>query len=224
MAFDAWQALFHTQWKQGEHVALIGQTGSGKTTLGHDILNIRQYVVVLAVKRNDDVLASFTRGTPKYQRIKNWPPPYDKDRVILVARPANLKDQDQADRVYGVLNGVFLAGGWCVFLDDTGYLTSILGLKRAIAVLLNQGRSSGISVVSVMTQPTSVVQGIPTETLRQIRYLIAFKYHDERDIKAIAMIAGLDWHAVSGYMSQLGEHDFLFFNRGGVVLVRNTRG
>lgn len=218
--FDLWYQAFEEQWEQGQHVVIIGQTGSGKTYLAKDLLRVRRYVAVIAIKRADDTLSRFAKDTPRYALIKKWPPRYDKERVVIWLRPESLSDKEQALRVYQVLDDIYHNGGWCVFLDDTGYVTSVLRLERPVTILLNQARSSGISVVCALTQPSSVVARVPTETLRQARYLIVFRYHNERDIKAIAQIAGYDWRAVREWMGLLGPHDFLAFTPSGVAIVR----
>ena len=229
-AYPQWYQGFARTWKQGEHVALIGQTGSGKTTLARDILSIRDYVVVLAVKRHDDTLASFTRPSPAapasepYATISRWPPAYNQHRVLFVARPGHLRDTAQGDRVYAVMNGVFQAGGWCIMLDDTGYITGVLGLKRPVTVLLTTGRSHGISVVTAMTQPTSMVQQIPSETLRQVRHYLIFGYRGKRDRDAIAAITGLHRMELDDLLDSLAAHDFLAVSHGAATIVRYDRG
>ena len=218
-AYRDWFTTFAPDWRQGEHVAIIGQTGSGKTTLAGQLLDAREYVVCLAVKRHDDTLKTFSA----YDVIKKWPPRYDVARCVVWLKPESLDDiDDQARDVHGILNHVFVDGGWALFLDDTGYLAGQLRLHKAITVLLNQGRSSGISVVSAMTQPSSVTARIPSEALRQVRHILGFRYRNRRDIQAIADITGYDRAEIETSMRELGPHDFLAFSRGRVELVRNT--
>lgn len=218
--FDDWYAEFAANWQQGQHVVLIGQTGAGKTSLARDILAIRDYVIVLAVKRDDDVLDTFR---PRYRLIRKWPPDYDVDHAVIWLRPKNLAEVGtQALQVYHVLDGVFTAGGWAIYVDDTGYITGTLRLSQQLVVLLNQGRSSGISVVSAMTQPSSVISRIPSETLRQTRHKLVFAYFDEPSIKAIAAITGRRWRDIEDWMKHLGTYDFLAFSHRNVVIVRHT--
>lgn len=67
--FLPWYEDFRNTWQQGEHVALVGKTGVGKTSLARDILSARDYVMVLALKRKDDTLASFPRANPPYRTL-----------------------------------------------------------------------------------------------------------------------------------------------------------
>lgn len=225
LSFLDWLAEFRHVWKQGEHVAIIGQTGSGKTTVARDVLRIRTYVIVLAVKRKDDTLATFPRAG--YKTVKKWPIDWHINRALLTLPPESLKDTEQSTKVYAVLNGAYKSGNWCIFIDDTGYVTGILGLKRQVATLLSQGRSNGNSIVTAMTQPSSVAQGVPSEVLRQVRHVLFYHYEDKRDIEAIARITGLDNDTVSDLSYRLGEHDFLAYRRNGgysgITIVRNTR-
>ena len=229
LSYADWRYSFAGAWQQGEHVALLGPTGSGKTYTARDILAVRAYVIVLAVKRQDDTLRHFTRGEPRYIRTKKWPVNYDTNRAVIVLQPESLSDTTQAIKVYKVLNDIFLEGGWCIYLDDTGYLTGTLRLKRQITVLLNQGRSSGISVVTAATQPNSVAANIPSETLRQVRHVLMWRFEDEASIDACAKIVGMSKRALIGYMAQLQVYDdsstdFLAYRRGyGLVLVRQER-
>jgi hypothetical protein len=232
MAYSAWRAAFARVWQQGEHIALLGQTGSGKTYTARDLLHIRDYVMVLAVKRHDDVLQQFARasaGAPKYHKLKQWPPDYYVDKGLFVVRPESLADSTQASKVYEVLNGVFKQGSWCLFVDDTGYVTGTLGLKRAITVLLNQGRSSGISVVTAATQVTSVAANIPSETLRQVRHVLMWRFESEADIEACARICGVAKKRLAAALNALyvysdSSTDFLAYRRGyGLTVVRQER-
>lgn len=229
---EDWLMLMRTNWKQGQHVALIGPTGRGKTTIAHQVLDIRTYVVVLAVKRNDDTLERFRDGgTPagraagfhytRYRVIKKWPPEHGWHKVVLWLKPDSFKDlREQAYKLHAALENIYLAGGWAVYFDEAGYIAGNLGLSGQLGILLNQGRSSGLSIVCAMTRPHSMVARIPSETLNQCRHIIIFRYTDEREIKSCGEIAGINNKLMQHYMSLLGEYDFLYVYGDKIVLVR----
>lgn len=229
LSYPDFTSRFRGVWRQGEHVALLGPTGSGKTYTLRDIANIRRWVVVLAVKRKDDTLDLFTRGTAPFERIGKWPANYNQNRVVLSLPPSSLRDVTQADKIYDVLNDVFLAGGWCLVLDDTAYIAAHLGLRRQIAQLLNVGRSSGISLMTAATQASSVAANIPSEYLRQVRHVLMWRFEDARDREACARITGLPKATIEDAMAQLTVYpdsstDFLYYRRGhGLSIIRQTR-
>jgi hypothetical protein len=229
LSYDAWLAQMRSYWRQGEHVALLGPTGSGKTFTARDICAIRDWCVVLAVKPQDDTLSHFTRGDPPYTRTKKWPLAYNVQRAVMSIPPDSLNDMTQASRVYTVLNGLFKSGGYCVLLDDTGYITGILKLKRQVTQLLNVGRSHGLSIVTAATQATSVAANIPSETVRQVKHVLMWRFEDERDVDACAAICGLPRKLMQAAMQQLlvyndASTDFLAYRRGrGLTIVRQAR-
>lgn len=231
---DTWLRFMRESWEQGQHIAIVGPTGRGKTTLAHLLLDIRTYVVVLAVKRDDDTLDRFRDGGShaqrrmglkytKYKVIKKWPPQYGWKRVVLWLKPESFKDlREQAVKLYHALENIYLAGGWCVYFDETGYIAGNLGLGAQLSVLLNQGRSSGLSIVASMTRPHSLFARIPSETLNQCRHIIIFRYKDEREAKACAEIAGISFTNMKVLMSFLGKYDFLYVGEEKLALVRNS--
>lgn len=210
-------------WRQGEHVAIIGPTGRGKTSLARTLLLARDYVAVFAVKRFDDTLNDFKRprdGEPAYKVIKAWPPEHNEHRVILWTKPERLNETSkQASDIYDALQAIFSVGGWCTFFDDTSYMTGVLGLGKPITVFLNQGRSSGISAVIATTRPRKV----PIEAFSQARHVIAFRFNDDYELDRVADIVGAGSRTMARLNDELGDHDFLAFHDGDVVLVRNTR-
>lgn len=235
MSIDSWYESFRVMWKQSQHVALQGPTGVGKSRLAHRLLEIREWVCVLAIKRKDDTLERFRDGPrygySRYKVVHSWPPDYGYQKVVLWEKPKSLDAADlarQAKAVHRALNRMYIEGGWCIYFDEAGYISSTLGLANALGVLLNQGRSAYLSIVASMTRPSSVVARIPRETFTQVKHHIIFKYTDRREMKSAAEISGLDFSTMQAYQEKLQVHgdarysDFLHVDNGTVTLVRNN--
>lgn len=129
-------------------------------------------------------------------------------------------------KVFTALNAIYKAGGWCLFVDDAGHVGGLLKLYEALGVLLSEGRSSYLSIVTGMVRPHSVVGRIPLEVLNQIRHAIIFKYTNSDEIKACAIVAGISYADMVYYMSELdtypdGHSDFLYVGKDCLILVHN---
>lgn len=217
-----WLARMRADWKQGQHIAIMGRTGRGKTLLARDLMALRGWVVVIAIKRADDTLDSFPAAG--YKVIDKWPPKYGDQHVLFWARPKNLHDMtDQRKRIATVLDDVFANGGWSVLFDDVARVANAMGFRREVSTMLNEARSSHASVVSCMTQPSSVTQAIPSELWRQVRYHLVFYYRVGRDLDAIADMTGYTRSTLKGWMKDLRPFDFLAFDdlTDSVTLVRS---
>lgn len=211
MSRHNWLARMREEWQQGQHIAIMGRTGRGKTMLARDLMALRGWAIVIAIKRADDTLESFP--TAGYKLINKWPPQYGDNRVLFWAKPKNLADMgEQRARIAAVLNDVYENGGWAVLFDDVARVANALGFKREISTMLNEARSSHASVVSCMTQPSSVTQAIPSELWRQVRYHLVFYYRVGRDLDAVADITGYDKKTVKAWMDLLRPFDFLAFD------------
>lgn len=221
-SFQQFIQYMRMNWLQGEHIAIAGPTGSGKTTVAQELLMIRAYVCVLAVKNYDDTLEIFKDAG--FKVIKKWPPDIKYQKVILWVKPSALGETfTQRQSIYKALNQIYMSGGWCVFFDETGYVGGLLKLTSPLVMLLNQGRSSGISVVTAMTRPKSMVARIPPETFNQCRHILVFRYESEDEIASCAVLVGISKSRMQQYMQQLGEHDFLYCGKKTVIIVRNTK-
>lgn len=229
---DTWLELFKSSWFQGEHVVILGPTGTGKTFFAQPIVEQRDYVAVLAVKPKDETLERFKEGYKygykRYVVIRKWPPAYGIKRFVYWEKPKGLhRLREQAQKIHTALNEMYREGGWCIYIDEGGYIAGVLGLGQAIGVLLNQGRSSGISVVLCVTRPTSVVARVPKEAFSQPRHKLVFKYENRDEMKAAAQVADLDQKTLEQYMGMLetyqpkGYSDFLYIGKGKLFLVRN---
>lgn len=228
-----WIESFKENWHQGEHVVILGPTGTGKTYFAQPIIDIRDYVCILAVKPRDETLERFRDGYKygykRYKVIKKWPPDYnDVNRYIYWEKPEGLeKLGEQSRAIHKALNQMYREGGWTIYIDEAGYLAGTLGLGRAIGVLLNQGRSSGISVVLCVTRPTSVIARVPKEAFSQPRHKLIFKYENRDEMKAAAQVADMSVRELEEYQDALqtyhpeGYSDFLYVGKGKVEIVRN---
>lgn len=216
-----WLELLRAEWRQGQHIAVMGRTGRGKTTLARDLMALRGWVAVIAIKRADDTIDTFP--ALGYKIINKWPPNYGDQRVVLWSKPKTLRDAlAQREQIAKLFDDVYQNGGWAVLLDDVPRMANALGFKKEIATLLNEARSSHASIVSVMTQPSSVTQAIPSEVWRQVRYHLVFKYRVGRDLDAISDITGYNKATMKSWMDMLRPFDFLAFDdlNDSVIIVR----
>jgi len=185
------------------------------------LLKIRTWVVAIGLKRVDETMEKFHRRGGGYKLIRKWPPEYKYRRVLLWLKPHDLSGlASQRLRVFDALNRIYLAGGWCVFIDDAGYVAGHLHLAEALGTMLNQGRSSGLSVMLAVTQPRSIVARMPSETFKQCRHQLLFKYKNLNEIKALADICGIAWRELQEIMRALGDHDFLYIGKDEHFVVR----
>lgn len=217
VSFEEWKRYMQSEWEQGEHLALIGKTGSGKTTLSRDLCDIRSHAVVLAMKREDSTVQTFKAHG--YKIIKSWPPNRELDHVVYWLRPSSLFDQREVQRKTAeFMESVFKAGGWCVNFDDTATLVD-LKLVRPLGRLLNQGRSSGLSIITVMTQATSLVANLPKETVKQVSHVVVFKTTNLDEIENNAKIAGISKQDMLSLNQSLDRHDFLSVSHGETIMI-----
>jgi len=234
---DTWYQWMEYHWHQGEHVLLCGPTGTGKTTVAHTLLDVREYVCVLAVKMHDDTIKRFQEGEKygrkRYTLIRKWPPDYPNKRVIFWPKPTSItNDGEQSLLIFDALNRMYLVGGWCIYFDEAGYIAGSLGLGKALGVLLNQGRSSNISVVATVTRASSMVARVPKESMSQPRHILIFKTKNEDEIKTLASIVGVGAHQMKYLLSLLEYHpvgngktysDFLYFGESGFRIIRTGK-
>ena len=208
-------------WRPGEHVSILGPTGSGKSHLALALLEQRRYVVALCNKTRDSTLAPLVRRGGGWRRIKTWPPPVPPrfaPKVVVWPKPRSLSTArgEQADAFAATLDGIYLGGGWCLFIDEAYYLANTLGLATDMKVLWQQGRSAGTSIVACSQRPAF----IPLEMYSEASHVFIFRLRDQQSIKRLGEVGNVDPRQLAGVVESLDRWEFAYVDaRSGNVAV-----
>lgn len=230
--WNAWYEQFASEWEQGEHLSIIGPTGTGKTTLTIELLKVREYVVFIATKPADTVIAGLANAG--YTRVDAWPkyPPEDVSRYLLWPKGAGSMGGAGKDRqravIHDALRRIFEGprggkpGRWCVCIDEARYVADprYLGLGADINQTLIQGRSVYESMVLGFQRPSWV----PQEAYDQPSHLFIAGDNDRRNVARFREIGGVDGAKVAATVRTLGEYEWAHIDarpgRGEVSVIR----
>lgn len=205
------------QWYQGEHLTLIGPTKSGKTTLARELLrrarrdHTHPWQVVVATKRRDEILDTF--GPDGFVKIPSWIV-HDAEvmpKVMLAPPlPSASKKHLQQQEIEHALTSIYRQGGWLVLLDELKHISDYLKLSSEIELLLHQGRSAGITVVSAVQRPRHV----PLMAYDQADHVFMWESRDHNIRKRLSEIGGkVDPDLIEYGLQQLpSRHSFLYIN------------
>lgn len=212
--FLAW---FREEWEPGKHAALIGPTGEGKTTFAVGILGLRQWVLALDPKGEDDTLSA-----SGYQRITTWP--LEKTREgrqiredIAAGKPARLiaggaaRTREEMRRLSELMRdaieGVRAEGGWTIYADEFQLLADrrMFGVDKEIEQLLIAARTRGTSVLTAFQAPAWV----PKAGTRQASFAIVWGTRDRVMLKTVAEAMGRPWKDLEILVDELPEFHVL---------------
>lgn len=197
-------------WNQGEHLTAVGRTRSGKTTLIRELLPRRDYVVVMATKKEDPSLYDplLADGFTMTDRFDSGP---DGPRKVIFKPPLAGTSRDdlleQREAFREALSGIFREGGWCVYCDELRYLSDNLGLRSDLEVLWLQGRSLGVTMVTGTQRPVS----IPVLAF-DAQHLFFWKTADKRDIVTMTEYVGVNQDVARFTVPRLPKHEALYID------------
>lgn len=209
--------LRNFEWWQGEHLTFIGPTKSGKSTLARELLHrawregTHPWQVILATKRRDEILDTFR--DEGFIKIPSWTVS-DSDLYPKVMLAPPLPDAahkaKQKSELQNALNSIYHQGGWLVYMDELKHVAGYLKLEPEIELLLHQGRSAGITVVSAVQRPRHV----PLMVYDQADHLFMWESRDHNIRKRLGEIGGkVDPDLVEhGLKNLTGRHEFLYVN------------
>lgn len=197
---------------------MVGPTGWGKTTLAAEILDLRTYLVAFGVKGQDDTMDKLIRHL-RMTRMSRWNPEV-ADRIALWPniRGAGKTHRARQREVFSeAIDSIFRMGAWCCFFDEVVYLSETLGLDDALKFLLNQGRSSNISVVAATQRPAF----IPLAFYDMATHLFLWKFNDHRNALRVAELTGVAAKVVREEVMELPKYQFLYINKDTGLRVRS---
>lgn len=210
------------KWEQGQHLTAIGPTGSGKTTLTNALLPLRKYVIFAATKKKDSTVDKLVKEQ-KFRRVKDLGQihPEVEQRYIYKPEfphiPAPALVEYHREFFRDLLMYVFRNGGWTVDLDEIRYLTEFLGLQREYELLMLQGRSLKITVISKTQRP----KRIPLTAYDQATHLFFWRDVDDENLKRIGGLGGHhDAKAIRREVANLPWHEVLYLNNRSGLKVR----
>lgn len=216
LAAEAWEAFAaRFRWRQGEHVSLIGATGRGKTTLGMRLCTYRKATVVWSPKPSDPTVDRFVNKSKwakptadkPYRLIETWPPNAGDLKVVLRPKVKRLDEALTVRRAvfHQCASEIMLpkVGHWCVFADDTYYLSDILGgpVRDDLVEIWAMGRSHGVSLVAGIQRPAYVPL-----LAYQATHLFFWREQDHRNLKRISEIGVEDSALVTKIVQRLDAH------------------
>jgi hypothetical protein len=181
-------------------------------------------VIVLGVKNQDrELYGPFQRqGYELVHRFEAEPPAEAEHKRILFVPEAHgyhgtEARQRKARAFRGVLNDVQDVGGWCVYLDDTAYISDQLRLQPELEELWMLGRSEGVSVMASSQEPVN----IPVMAYGMATHLMLFRNADRYRARRMAELTGVNRDQAEQLILSLPDHEFLYINRSSGRMLRS---
>jgi len=227
--WPAFHAFMDEHWEAGEHLAVVTQTGGGKTTLIRSLADIRDYVVIVANKMEDDSLYPPLHPALRAQgyvvidgsRGQQFDPLNPEHPKVIFYCPltdnsveAEVRQREQLRRL---LRDLYLTRGWCVVLDEVSYLSKDLKLDRELNTLWREGRSSATTVVAGTQRPVNV----PRNMWEMATHFCLFKISGKEDRDTATSYLADQAGVASETVRVLPRHEFLYVDKIESIAMRS---
>lgn len=217
--WPAFAEFFARTHRQGEHVSIVGPNGSGKSVLGLELCKLigtrtgrdrrPEHVVVFATKPRDRTVSAL--GWPV---VKEWPPGYGQEHVVVWPRPRDPQTRAAAQRrVFGpIMRAIYHEGGQTVFIDEAAYferpLPNGLGLGPTMDEYWMSARALDLSLIAGTQRPRMVTRSMWSEPA----WVFIFRIDDHDDMRRVAELGG-GRRELADAIERLGGHEFLVVHR-----------
>lgn len=206
LAFPEFVRWHAGQWEQGDHMTAIGPTKAGKSTLLRFLLRRREYTTVFATKGEDETMQEYKSKEGYHILRKQWNGAHH-DKIILWPKGKTQEEvvHNQYHIFHDAIDQMYQQGRWCMYFDEISYMTDFLGMSKKMRWLLQQSRSSRISVVAATQRPAF----IPLAFYDQPEWLIFWNDNDETNLKRIQNIGGMNGRAIRQIVQSLEWREIL---------------
>lgn len=225
-------------WKPGQHIAMIGPTGEGKTTLAAGLLSLRNWVLALDPKGEDETLSAsgYERIThlPNEQRdifaqigfrMRHWAAARQWDDIhqriaegrparVIVGGPARTTEQDAANQDLMRRSFAYAreAGGWTVYVDEFELISSqrMFRLGPQVERMLISARRDKTSVITSF----QAAAWVSKHATRQARFAVIWPTGDRDMIESVARSMGRDKRELAAAVDELPPYHVCVVPRG----------
>lgn len=205
-----------------QHVSIIGPTRTGKSTLAMAIASRRHYVAGLFVKGRDEPVRKMLRDAG-YHRVHSIPAPGRSRRVFLWYPYRGEADvANQRLQLATAMDDAFNDGVWHLWLDEAQHMVDRLRLDGRIVSWLRMGRTQGNGLILCCQRPSYM----PRDIYSAPRHLFLFGTNDERDLRSIGGMNGINNRTVRDTVATLGKtHRVLYIDTqtGDMAVTRYER-